>query len=278
MSTPITNQSIDQVTNKCIGFIGAGVMGTAIIKSLLNAGLSANQICVFEKDPTKAADIASNLGVNLKGISEHAESCDVLFLAVKPQDLGDLLTKFNKSLKPKCLVISIAAGKTTAFIEEALGQNNPVIRVMPNTPAQIGKGVSAISAGKFAGAEDLALANQLMSASGIVVEVPENQQDAVTALSGSGPAYFFNFVEEMIKGGIALGLTEEIATKLAIGTISGSAAMLQESGLDAATLRKNVTSPNGTTAAALNVFSESNLSEIVGKAMKAARDRAQELA
>jgi pyrroline-5-carboxylate reductase len=149
---------------------------------------------------------------------------------------------------------------------------------MPNTPAQIGKGVSAISAGKFAGAEDLALANQLMSASGIVVEVPENQQDAVTALSGSGPAYFFNFVEEMIKGGISLGLTEEIATKLAIGTISGSAAMLQESGLDAATLRKNVTSPNGTTAAALNVFSESNLSEIVGKAMKAARDRAQELA
>jgi pyrroline-5-carboxylate reductase len=278
MSTPITNQSIDQVTNKCIGFIGAGVMGTAIIKSLLNAGLSANQICVFEKDPTKAADIASNLGVNLKGISEHAESCDVLFLAVKPQDLGDLLTKFNKSLKPKCLVISIAAGKTTAFIEEALGQNNPVIRVMPNTPAQIGKGVSAISAGKFAGAEDLALANQLMSASGIVVEVPENQQDAVTALSGSGPAYFFNFVEEMIKGGIALGLTEEVATKLVIGTISGSAAMLQESGLDAATLRKNVTSPNGTTAAALNVFSESNLSEIVGKAMKAARDRAQELA
>ena len=278
MSTPITNQSIDQVTNKCIGFIGAGVMGTAIIKSLLTAGISANQICVFEKDPTKAADIASNLGVNLKGISEHAESCDVLFLAVKPQDLGDLLAKFNKSLKPKCLVISIAAGKTTAFIEEALGQNNPVIRVMPNTPAQIGKGVSAISAGKFAGKEDLALANQLMSASGIVVEVPENQQDAVTALSGSGPAYFFNFVEEMIKGGIALGLTEEIATKLAIGTISGSAAMLQESGLDAATLRKNVTSPNGTTAAALNVFSESNLSEIVGKAMKAARDRAQELA
>ncbi len=262
--------------NKCIGFIGAGVMGSAIIKSLLKNGVSPSQICVYEKDAQKAADIAANLGVNLKGINEIAENCHVLFLAVKPQDLGDLLSKLHLNLK--CLVISIAAGKTTAFIEEALGQNNPVIRVMPNTPAQIGKGVSAISAGKFAGAEDLALANQLMSASGIVVELPENQQDAVTALSGSGPAYFFNFVEEMIKGGIALGLTEEIATKLAIGTISGSAAMLQESGLDAATLRKNVTSPNGTTAAALNVFSESNLSEIVGKAMKAARDRAQELA
>ena len=272
MSTPNTNQ----IMNKCIGFIGAGVMGSAIIKSLLNNGVKPNQVCVYEKDSNKAADIASNLGVNLKGLSEFAESCDVLFLAVKPQDLGDLLPKLHLNLK--CLVISIAAGKTSEFIEQGLGQNNPVIRVMPNTPAQIGKGVSAISAGKFATAEHTELAKELLSGCGLVVEVPESQQNAVTALSGSGPAYFFNFVEELIKGGVSLGLSEETATKLAIGTISGSATMLEESGLDAATLRKNVTSPNGTTAAALNVFTESNLSQIVGKAMKAAADRAQELA
>ncbi len=272
MSTPNTNQ----ILNKCIGFIGAGVMGSAIIKSLLNNGVSPNQICVYEKDAQKAADIAANLGVNLKGVTELADSCDVLFLAVKPQDLGDLLSKLHLNLN--CLVISIAAGKTSEFIEQGLGQNNPVIRVMPNTPAQIGKGVSAISAGKFATEEHLELAKELLSGCGLVVEVPESQQNAVTALSGSGPAYFFNFVEELIKGGVSLGLSEETATKLAIGTISGSAAMLEESGLDAATLRKNVTSPNGTTAAALNVFIESNLSEIVGKAMKAAADRAQELA
>lgn len=267
-----------QILDKCIGFIGAGVMGSAIIKSLLNIGVSANQICVYEKDPQKATDIATDLGVNLKGISELATTCDVLFLAVKPQDLGDLLAKLHKSLKINCLVISIAAGKTSEFIEQALGQDNPVIRVMPNTPAQIGKGVSAISAGKFAKAEHMQLATQLLSGCGLVVELPESQQNAVTALSGSGPAYFFNFVEELIKGGVTLGLSEEHATKLAIGTIGGAAAMLEESGLDPATLRKNVTSPNGTTAAALNVLSEAKLSEIVTKAMQAASDRAQELA
>jgi len=267
-----------QILNKCIGFIGAGVMGSAIIKSLLNNGISANQICVFEKDPQKAADIAANLGVNLKGLKEISTSCDVLFLAVKPQDLGELLENLKKNVKANCLVISIAAGKTSEFIEQGLGGNNPVIRVMPNTPAQIGKGVSAISAGKFATAEHMQLATQLLSGCGLVVEIPESQQNAVTALSGSGPAYFFNIVEELVKGGVSLGLSEENATKLAIGTISGAAAMLQESGLDPATLRKNVTSPNGTTAAALNVFSEAKLSEIVTKAMQAASDRAQELA
>lgn len=274
MSSPIINN----ITNKCIGFVGAGVMGSAIIKSLINNGVSANQICVFEKDAEKAADIAANLGVNLKGINELAISCDVLFLAVKPQDLGDLLAKFHKSLNEKCLIISIAAGKTTTFIESGIGQNNPVIRVMPNTPAQIGKGVSAISAGKYATTENMKEAFALLSGCGIVVELPESQQDSVTAMSGSGPAYFFNFVEEMIKSGVALGLPNEIATELAIGTIVGAAAMLQESGLDAATLRKNVTSPNGTTAAALNVFSESDLSGIINKAMTAAKNRAQELA
>ena len=274
MSASITNQ----ISNKCIGFIGAGVMGSSIIKSLISSGVSGNQICVYEKDAAKAADIAANLGVNLKGINEFASTCDVLFLAVKPQDLGDLLAKLHKNLNEKTLIISIAAGKTTEFIEQGMGQNNPVIRVMPNTPAQIGKGVSAISAGKYATSEDMALTTSLLSGCGIVVELPESQQDAVTALSGSGPAYFFNFVEEMIKGGVSLGLPAEVATELAIGTIVGAAAMLQESGLDAATLRKNVTSPNGTTAAALNVFNDSDLSGVVSKAMAAAKKRAQELA
>ena len=272
MSTPIP------ITSKCIGFIGAGVMGSAIIKSLLNGGFSANQICVFEKDLAKAQELAAKTGINLKSIDEISTDCEIVFLAVKPQDLGDLLTKLKSKFDSSSLVISIAAGKTTSFIEAALGQKNPVVRVMPNTPAQIGKGVSAISGGKYATAVELEIANKLMKTSGIVVEVPESQQDAVTALSGSGPAYFFNFVEELIKGGIALGLSQEIATELAIGTISGSAAMLQESGLDAATLRKNVTSPNGTTAAALKVFSDSDLSGIVKDAMSAAQKRAQELA
>jgi pyrroline-5-carboxylate reductase len=126
--------------------------------------------------------------------------------------------------------------------------------------------------------DDLNLAKELLSASGVVVEVAESDQDVVTALSGSGPAYFFKFVEAMIKSGEQMGLTTEIATQLAIGTIAGSAAMLQESGLDAQTLRKNVTSPNGTTAAALDVFDKKDIEKIVSEAMAAAKKRAQELA
>ena len=149
---------------------------------------------------------------------------------------------------------------------------------MPNTPAQIGRGVSVISAGANSSKNDLELTKALLENTGLVVEVDESQQDAVTALSGSGPAYFFSFVESMIKSGIKLGLSEEIATKLAIGTISGSAAMLEESGIDTATLRKNVTSPNGTTAAALEIFNSNKLEEIIHEAMSAAKKRSQELA
>ena len=266
------------MTNKCIGFIGVGVMGSSLIKSLLISSINSEQICISDKSSEKAAEISSAYQVKVKSITEIGQDCDVIFLAVKPQDLDAVLGDLSQSLKKETLLISIAAGKTTQFIESKLANKNPVVRVMPNTPAQIGKGVSAVSPGASATSDHLSLAKDLFSASGLVVEVTEENQDAVTALSGSGPAYFFNFIEAMIKAGVNLGLTEEIATQLAIGTIAGSAAMLQESGIDAATLRKNVTSPNGTTAAALKVFSDSNLEKIVADAMVAAKNRAQELA
>lgn len=266
------------LTNKCIGFIGVGVMGSSLIKSLLESSINSEQLCISDKSSEKAAEISSSYQVKVKSITEIGQDCDVIFLAVKPQDLDTVLSELGQSLKKETLLISIAAGKTTKFIESKLKNTNPVVRVMPNTPAQIGKGVSAISPGASATSHHLSLTKDLLSASGLVVEVAEENQDAVTALSGSGPAYFFNFIEAMIKAGVNLGLTEEIATQLAIGTITGSAAMLQESGIDAATLRKNVTSPNGTTAAALKVFSDSNLEKIVADAMAAAKKRAQELA
>lgn len=266
------------LTNKCIGFIGVGVMGSSLIKSLLVSSINSEQICISDKSSEKAAEISSTYQVKVKSITEIGQDCDVIFLAVKPQDLDTVLSELSRSLKKETLLISIAAGKTTKFIESKLANRNPVVRVMPNTPAQIGKGVSAISPGASATSDHLSLAKYLLSASGLVVEVPEEKQDAVTALSGSGPAYFFNFIEAMIKAGVNLGLTEESATQLAIGTIAGSAAMLQESGIDAAALRKNVTSPNGTTAAALKVFSDRNLEKIVADAMAAAKKRAQELA
>jgi len=253
-------------------------MGSSLIKSLLVSSINSEQICISDKSSEKAAEISSTYQVKVKSITEIGKDCDVIFLAVKPQDLDTVLSELSQSLKKETLLISIAAGKTTKFIESKLANTNPVVRVMPNTPAQIGKGVSAISPGASATNDHLSLTKDLLSASGLVVEVAEENQDAVTALSGSGPAYFFNFIEAMIKAGVNLGLTEEIATQLAIGTITGSAAMLQESGINAATLRKNVTSPNGTTAAALKVFSDSNLEKIVADAMAAAKKRAQELA
>lgn len=265
-------------SDRSIGFIGAGVMGTSLIKSLLANSIAADQICVYEKSEERASQVKDQLKINLKSISDIGQDCDVIFLAVKPQELASVLADLRVTLKSDALIISIAAGKTTKFIETELGGNNPVIRVMPNTPVQVGRGVSVISPGKNTSINDLALAKKLLSASGIVVEVDESNQDAVTALSGSGPAYFFSFVEALIKSGIKLGLTNEVATQLAIGTISGSAAMLEESGLDAATLTKNVTSPNGTTAAAMTVFKDQDLDKIVFDAMSAAKKRAQELA
>jgi pyrroline-5-carboxylate reductase len=149
---------------------------------------------------------------------------------------------------------------------------------MPNTPTLIGLGMAAISLGKSVNAEQADFVSDFLMTCGKVISVEESLQDAVTALSGSGPAYFFAFVEEMIKSGISLGLSSEQATTLAIQTMVGSAAMLEQSGKSAATLRENVTSPNGTTAAALKVFNDAKLGEIVGSAMTAARNRSQELA
>jgi pyrroline-5-carboxylate reductase len=266
------------MSNKCIGFIGVGVMGSAIIKSLLKQSINSDQICVTDKSIEKVESFANQYKVKIKTIMEIGQGCNVIFLAVKPQDLEVVLVELKKSLKLNVLVISIAAGKKIDFIEKHLASNVSVVRVMPNTPVQIGKGITAIAAGVKASKTDISVVSTLFSASGEVVEVTEQMLDAVTALSGSGPAYFYNFIESIIKAGVELGLSTEIATKLAIETIFGSAAMLKQSGLDVKTLRNNVTSPHGTTAAALEVFAENNFDSLVLQAMSAAKKRAQELA
>ena len=138
------------LTNKCIGFIGVGVMGSSLIKSLLTSSINSEQICISDKSSEKAAEISSAYQVKVKSITEIGQGCDVIFLAVKPQDLDTVLSELSQSLKKETLLISIAAGKTTKFIESKLANTNPVVRVMPNTPAQIGKGVSAISPGASA--------------------------------------------------------------------------------------------------------------------------------
>jgi len=170
---------------KSIGFIGAGIMGASLIRGLLSSSIKANQIYISEKNLERAAEVTSQFNVENLSLSQITQKCEVIFLSVKPQDLENVLKEISSSLKNDTLVISIAAGKTSKFIETLLKSKNPVVRVMPNTPAQIGKGVLVISAGSFATKADLDLTKELLSSTGLVLEVDESQQDAVTAVSGS---------------------------------------------------------------------------------------------
>ena len=267
-----------ELGSTCTGVIGVGNMGEALLAGLLHAGIPASNICFSENRDDRAAEISARYGATRKNNREIAEDCQVILLVTKPQDLGDLLEEIAGSLGQGVLLISFAAGKSTTFIESAVSSATAVIRVMPNTPALIGKGAAGISAGSSVSAEQMKFAIDILTSSSEVVTIPENLQDAVTALSGSGPAYFFAFIEAMVRAGTELGLTPEIATALAVQTMYGAAGMLKESGKNATTLRENVTSPNGTTAAALKSFADGGLEDLVLKAMTAARDRSQELA
>jgi pyrroline-5-carboxylate reductase len=261
-----------------VGVIGAGVMGEALIAALIKFGIKASAICVSEKRAERADELVNRYGICVCDLAQNVESSDVLLLVVKPQDMASVLEEIKGSIKAGALVITFAAGKSTSFISSILGAGHPVIRVMPNTPALVGAGMSAMSRGAGVTDAQAAFASAFLSATGKAVEVEESLQDAVTATSGSGPAYFFAFAEHMIEGAMALGLSKDVATTLTVQTMLGAATLLDQSGKSASTLRENVTSPNGTTAAALASLNESDFAGIVAKAMKAARDRSQELA
>ena len=252
-----------------VAVIGAGVMGEALIAGLQRFGVS--DIAIVEKNEARRDEIVTKYRVSVGGVEE----CDVVLLVTKPQDLDGVVTGLK--LKSSALVISFAAGKKTSGIENLLPEGFRVVRVMPNTPLLISNGMSAVSAGKNATSEDIEWVRSFLLKSGKVIVVPEELQDAVTATSGSGPAYFFAMVEAMAGAAEKLGLSSDDAMTLAKETLIGAAAMLRESGKDAKTLRENVTSPKGTTAAALARLSESNFEGLVYEAMKAARDRSIEL-
>lgn len=256
-----------------LAIIGAGAMGEAIIAGLIKAGFDASDIGIIEKRTERADELVARYGVVKLADLAGVKSC---FLVVKPNDLTTTLATYGSALPPDALVISIIAGKPTALIESLIP--NRVVRVMPNTPALVGSGMAAISAGARATESDLSAVAELLSGTGKVIQVAESLQDSVTAVSGSGPAYFFLVVEAMVAAGIELGLTQEVATELTVQTLVGAGRMLAESGADAQTLRQNVTSPNGTTAAAIKVLQESGIEEIFARALTAARDRSRELA
>jgi len=263
---------------KQVGVIGAGVMGEALIAALISYGVSPDSICVSEKRKDRADELTTRYGITVADLATNVSKADALLLVVKPQDMAAVLEEIKSSINTAAVVVTFAAGKKISFIEAGLGTSNPVVRVMPNTPTMVGAGMAAVSLGNGVSAEQAEFVSGFLAATGKVVEVSEDLQDAVTATSGSGPAYFFRFVEAMVAGAKELGLSDADATTLTIQTIVGAAKLLDESGKSATTLRENVTSPNGTTAAALASFESDGITAVVTKAMKAARDRSQELA
>jgi pyrroline-5-carboxylate reductase len=261
-----------------IAILGAGKIGEALLSGLLRSGVPADELSFSEQYAARAESLSQSYGVRAVTNAHAAAFADVVLLAVKPADIETLAAEIAPALGDKTLVVSVAAGITISFLESKLPVGTRVVRVMPNTPMLVGEGMSAIAGGTHAGNADLESAEALLGAVGRVVRLPESQLDAVTALSGSGPAYIFLLVEALIDAGVLLGLPRAVASELAIQTALGSALMLRDSGDSAAQLREAVTSPGGTTAAALRTFEAHGLRAAVNDALVAARDRSIELA
>ena len=230
-----------------------------------------------ERHPERSAELTTRYGVRAVDVPTAAKEADVLVVAVKPQDIEPLLDELAPASTPDTLVVSLCAGLPTALYERRLPDGVPVVRVMPNTPMVVGEAMSAISPGRHATGDAPGRRRGAAVGRRQVVRVPESQQDAVTALSGSGPAYFFYLVEAMIDAGILLGLPRAVAEKLIIQSAVGAATMLAETGEHPVTLREAVTSPAGTTIMAIRELENHGVRAALLAAIEAARDRSQEL-
>jgi pyrroline-5-carboxylate reductase len=261
-----------------IAVIGAGKMGEALVSGLLKAGASPDDLLITERYEERANELSQRYGVKSVSNAEAARQADTLVLAVKPQDMDALLAELGPLVAPDRLIVTIAAGITTSAIEKRLADGVPVVRVMPNTPALVGEAMSAVAAGAHASSEHLERAEELFRPVGKVVRLPESQLDAVTALSGSGPAYVFYLVEAMTDAGILLGLPRAVAHELIVQTVYGAAVMLRETGEHPVALREAVTSPAGTTIAAIRELENHGVRAAFLAALEAARDRSRELA
>ncbi|UVC07049.1 pyrroline-5-carboxylate reductase [Rhizobium sp. TH2] len=263
-----------------IVLIGAGNMGGAMALGWIKSGIAASSIIAADPNPPEAMRVRfGEAGLNIVSAAPENIKAGVIFVAVKPQVMEAVLPDYRKLIGPGTIVISIAAGKPLAFLEAQLG-DAPMVRAMPNTPAMIGRGVTGAFANARINDVQRKLVHSLLEVSGPVEWVEsESLIDAVTALSGSGPAYVFYLVECMAEAGRKLGLPADLAMRLARATVSGAGELIHQSPDGAAVLRKNVTSPGGTTAAALDVLmAEGGMQPLFDAAIKAARDRAEELA
>jgi pyrroline-5-carboxylate reductase len=260
-----------------IAILGGGVMGETLLKTLVAAGQKPGSITVAEKSTERAEALRATHGVEVTDSRSAVTDADIVFIVVKPQDVSDLLAEIADVLRPGGILASFAAGVRIERIESAVAAGTPVIRIMPNTPAVVGEGMFGASPGAACSDEHLAVLGGLLAAGGRFLVVEEKHQDALTAVSGSGPAYVFYLAEAMIAGGVEAGLDAESARELTTQTILGAAKLLAESDEDAAELRRRVTSPNGTTAAAIAVFDDRDVKDAIADGVVAAARRSTEL-
>jgi pyrroline-5-carboxylate reductase len=282
-----------------IAIIGGGNIGEALLSGLLRAGRQTKDLVIAEKDPARAKYLAEKYSVRVSSVGDAAENAVYVVVAVKPSDVESVVGEIAEAVaradneSAEQVFVTVAAGVSTAYYQSRLPAGAPVVRVMPNAPMVVGGGVSAVARGSFATDEQLKDVVSIFDAVGGVLTVPETQLDAVTAVSGSGPAYFFLMVEALIDAAVAEGLPRPVATELVSQTMAGSAAMLLESldrqqpagnaamgaGIDtsAAQLRATVTSPGGTTAAGLRELERGGLRTAVANAVAAAKTRSEQL-
>jgi pyrroline-5-carboxylate reductase len=262
-----------------VGFIGAGQMATALAKGFVAAGsLKAHSIVACDVVSAAGQRFVEHTAARFVDSSrEVARQSQIVFLAVKPQQMSQVLADLREVVRPEHLIVSIAAGVTLKSMAAGLGPNVRLIRVMPNTPSLVGCGASAFSRGAHATNDDAALVQKLLSNVGLAVEVPEKLLDAVTGLSGSGPAYVYQIIEALSDGGVRMGLPRDTATKLAAQTVMGAAQMVLTTGQHPGPLKDAVTSPGGTTIAGLHELERGGLRGILMDAVQAATERAREL-
>lgn len=269
-----------------LAFLGAGSMGGAILQGVVASGIDVEGgITATNRTADKAATLADLKGVKAIALEEQpsgnadaAAAARVILIGVKPHMVSDLLREIAPALRPDAIVVSLAAGVTLETFAEALGSDVSTIRSMPNTPSTVGKGVTGLAAGAAASADDLAIVRRLFELVGAVIEVPEDKIDALSTISGSGPAYVFLLIEELTKAAIGKGFEEADARLMAEQTFIGATALLAASDDDPAELRRRVTSPKGTTERAVAVLQDARLDQVFAEATDAALARAKEMA
>ncbi|HEX7995476.1 MAG TPA: pyrroline-5-carboxylate reductase [Streptosporangiaceae bacterium] len=260
-----------------IAILGAGKMGEALLSGMLRAGEAPSGVIAAVRRQDRAEALRDSYGIEVTAAGEAADKAETLVITVKPQDMAGLLDEIAPHVKADQLVISVAAGIPTRHIESRLGQQVAVVRVMSNTPVLVDEAMSVISAGRYATEQHLRRTEELLRPVGKVLRIPESQQDAATALSGSGPAYVYFLVESMVDAGILLGMSRASALEMVKQAVFGAATMLRESGEHPVILREAVTSPGGTTINAIRELERHGVRAAFLAAIEAARDRGREL-